>query len=117
MALSVSLTASVTASCGGVRLGDQVGEARAGLARRVAGRAADDLHDLGEARPVADRQRVLAPNPVEAFLRHAEGDDDVHMVAVVLLRRVFQRGGNAVALGRIVIDQVGDPEDAARRAS
>ena len=35
------------------------------------------------------------------------------MVAVVLLRRVFQRGGNAVALGRVVIDQIGDPQDAA----
>ena len=108
MAFSVSLTASVTIFVGGVRLGDQVGEARAGLARRVAGRAADDLHDLGQARPIADRQRVFAPNPVEAFLRHAERDDDVHIVAVVLLRRVFQRGGNAVALGGIVIDQVGD---------
>ena len=83
---------------GGVRLGDQVGEARARLARRVAGRAADDLHDLGQAGAIADRQCVLAPDPVEAFLRHPERDDDVHIVAVVLLRRVLERGGNAVAL-------------------
>ena len=100
---------------GGVRLGDQVGEAGAGLARRVAGGAADDLHDLGQARAIADGQRVLAPDPVEAFLRHAEGDDDVHMVAVVLLRRVFQRGGHPVALRRVVIDQIGDPQHAAVR--
>src|SRR5262249_52505549 len=40
---------------GGVRLSDKIGEASAGLARRVAGGAADDLHDLGEARSVADR--------------------------------------------------------------
>ena len=96
---------------GGVRLGDQVGETCAGLARRVAGRAADDLHDLGQARSIADRQRVLAPNPVEALLRHAERDDDVHVVAVVLLRRVLQRGGDAVPLGRVVIDEIGDAKD------
>ena len=100
---------------GSVRFGNQVREARACLARRVAGRAPDDLHDLGQARPIADGQRVLAPNPVESFLRHAERDDDVHIVAVVLLRRVFQRGGNAVALGGIVIHQVGDAQDAAVR--
>jgi hypothetical protein len=58
---------------------------------------------------------VFAPNPVEAFLRHAEGDDDVHIVAVVLLRRVFQRGGYAVALVGVVIDEVGDPQHAPLR--
>ncbi len=62
---------------------------------------------------VADRQRVLAPNPVEAFLRHAQRDDDVHMVAVVLLRRVFQRGGYAVALRGVVIDEISDAQHAA----
>jgi hypothetical protein len=36
------------------------------------------------------------------------------MVAIVLLRGVFQRGGYAVALGRVVIDQIGDLEHAAR---
>lgn len=56
---------------------------------------------------------MLAPDPVKTFLRHAKGDDDVHMVAVVLLRRVFQRGRNTVALGRIVINQVGNPEHSA----
>ena len=117
MALSVSFTASVTASFGGVRFGDQVGEARAGLARRIAGGAADDLHDLGQAGAVADGQRVFAPDPVEAFLRHAQRDDDVHMVAVVLLRRVFQRGGHAVALGGVVIHQIGDVQHAAIAAS
>jgi hypothetical protein len=61
---------------------------------------------------IADRQRVLAPNPVEAFLRHAERDDDVHIVAVVLLRRVFQRGGNRSRLAGIVVHQVGDAKTA-----
>src|SRR5262249_2616797 len=88
---------------GGVRLGDQVGEAGADLARRVAGGAADNLHDLGQARSITDGQRVLAPDPVEAFLRHTEGDDDVHMVANVLLRRVLQRGGNPIAPGGVGI--------------
>ena len=74
---------------GGVRLGDQVREPRAGLARGIPRGAADDLHDFREARSIADRQRVFAPNPVEAFFRHAQGDDDVDVVAVVLLRRIF----------------------------
>jgi len=55
-------------------------------------------------------QGVLAPNPVEAFLCHAERDDNVYVVAVVLLRRVFQRGGNAVTFRGVVIDQIGDLE-------
>jgi len=36
------------------------------------------------------------------------------MVTVVLLRWVFQRSGYAVALGHIVIDQIGGFEDLAR---
>src|SRR5262249_55643488 len=77
--------------CGRVRLSDQISEAGASFSRRVTSRAADDLHDLSETRSVANRQGMLTPNPVEAFLGHAEGDDDVYMVAVVLLRRIFQR--------------------------
>ena len=99
----------------GVDGGDQVGEPGAGLARRVAGGAADDLHDLGETGAIADGQRVLAPDPVEALLRHAERDNDVHMVAVVLLRRVLQRGGDAIPLGAVVVDQVRDAQGPAVR--
>ncbi len=58
---------------------------------------------------------MVAPNPVEAFLRHAEGDNDVHMVAIVFLLGVFQGGGVAVALGGVIIDQIGDAKDAASR--
>ena len=47
------------------------------------------------------------------FLRHAQRDDDVHIVAVVLLCRVFQRGGYAVALGGVVVHEVGDTQHAA----
>ncbi len=65
---------------GGIRLGDQVGKPCASLAGRVARGAADDLHDFGQAGAVADGQRVLAPDPVEAFLRHAQRDDDVHVI-------------------------------------
>src|ERR1019366_5493660 len=88
---------------GSVRLRNQVRKARAGLARCVAGCAPDDLHDFGQARPIADRQRVLAPDPVETLFRHAKRDDDVHVIPVILLRWVLQRGGNAVASGGIVI--------------
>ena len=56
---------------------------------------------------------MLAPYPVEAFLRHAEGDNDVHMVAIVLLRRVLQGGRHAIALGRVVVHQVGNTQQPA----
>ena len=68
----------------GIRLGDQVGEPRLGLARRIARGAADDLHYLGQAGAVTDGQGVLAPDPVEALFRHPQGDDDVHEIPVVL---------------------------------
>src|SRR3546814_11648544 len=74
-----------------IRFGDQIGETGAGLARCVTGGSTNDLHNLSQAGTIADREGVFAPNPVEAFLRHTKRDDDVHMVAVVLLRRVFLR--------------------------
>src|SRR3546814_18735046 len=80
---------------GGIWLGDQIGEAGMGLARRVAGNATDDLDDLGQAGAIADGQRMFAPNPVEALLRHAQGNDEFHIVAVVLLRRVFTSSAEA----------------------
>ena len=95
---------------GGVGLGDEVGEPGAGLAGGVAGGAADDLHHLGQRGAVADGERVLAPDPVEALLGHAEGDDDVDVVAVVGVRRVLEGAENAVAAGAVVVDQVGDPQ-------
>src|SRR3546814_5466136 len=58
---------------------------------------------------------MFAPDPVEPFLGHAQCDDDIHVVAVVLLACVLQRGGNPVALGRVVIDQIGDPKDSVLR--
>ena len=97
----------------GVGLGDQIGEAGAGLARGVAGGAADDLHHLGEAGTVADGEGVLAPHPVEALLGHAQGDDEVHMVAVELVGRVLQGRHHPVALGGVVVHQVGDAQPAA----
>ncbi|MNG16223.1 hypothetical protein D3C84_1001150 [compost metagenome] len=53
------------------RFGDQVGEARALLTLGIPRGTANDLHDFGQARTVADGQRMLAPDPVKAFLRHA----------------------------------------------
>ena len=93
----------------GVGLRNQVREPGLGLAGRVTGRAPDDLHDLGQARPVADRQRVIAPNPVEAFLRHAERNDDVDVLPVVLLVWVPERCCDPLTLGRVVVNQIGDP--------
>ena len=51
---------------------------------------------------------MFTPDPIEALLGHPERDDDIDMVAVVLLRGVAQRGGHALALGGIVIHQIGD---------
>jgi hypothetical protein len=56
---------------------------------------------------------VLAPDPVEAFLRHPQRNDDVDPVAVVLLGGVLERGRDAVPTRRVVVDEVGDPKDAA----
>lgn len=68
----------------GVRFRDQVRKSCVGFTRRIAGCAADDLHHLCKAGAVSHGQGVFAPNPVEPFLRHAQRDDDVHMVAVHL---------------------------------
>ena len=92
----------------GVGLRDKVGEPRSGLALGIAGGAADDLHDLRQAGAITHRQGVFAPDPIEPFFRHTQGDDDVDMIAVVLLRGVFQRGGNLVTLGWLVVHQIGD---------
>ena len=92
----------------GVGLRDKVGEARAHLALGIAGGTADDLHDLRQAGAITHRQGVFAPDPIEPLFRHPEGDDDVDMIAVVLLRGVFQRGGNLVTLGWLVVHQIGD---------
>ena len=83
-----------TASFGRIRLRDQIGKPGSSPSRRVAGGAANNLNDLGKTAAIADRERVFAPNPVEALLCHAERNDDVHMIAVVALRRVFQRRQN-----------------------
>jgi hypothetical protein len=60
---------------------------------------------------------VLAPDRTRSsrsLLGHVKRDDDVHMVAVVFLCRIFWRGRHAIALKGIVIDQIGDPEHPAR---
>ena len=92
----------------GVRLGNQIGELGAGLSRRITRRAADDLDDLCQRGSIADGQRVLAPDPVEALLRHAKGDDDVHVVAVVGMGRVLERPDDAVSEGSVIIHKIRD---------
>ena len=53
---------------------------------------------------------MFAPDPVEALFRHAQGDDDIDVVAVVLVGGVFEGGGNLIALVGVVIHQVGNFE-------
>lgn len=85
MALSVSLTASVTVSS--VASGSAMRLVNLARVFPGASRVARPmiLHDLGEAGAVADGQRVFAPDPIKALLRHTERNDDIHMVAIVLL--------------------------------
>ena len=52
---------------GGIRLGDEIGEAGAGLARRVAGRAADDLDDLGVSKSSASKSAPSVARMKRAF--------------------------------------------------
>src|SRR5690554_2142015 len=56
---------------------------------------------------------MLAPDPIEALLRHAQRDDDIHVVAVVFLRGVFERSQNLPALGLVsVVHEVSNLENA-----
>ncbi|MNN08175.1 hypothetical protein D3C81_1210250 [compost metagenome] len=91
---------------------DAYGEACPCLAWRVAGGAADDLHNLSKAGAVSHGQRVFAPDPVEAFFGHAQRNDDVDVIAVVLLCWVFQGCRDFVALGRVVIHQISNTQHA-----
>ena len=74
MALSVIVHGLGDGLLGGIRLRDEIREAAPGLPRGIARGTADDLHDLRQARSVADSQRVIAPDPVEALFCHPEGD-------------------------------------------
>ena len=97
MAFSVSLTASTTASSAASGSAIKLVNLALNLPGVARRRAADDLDDLGETGAVADGQRVLAPDPIESLLGHPEGDNNVHVVAVVFLRRVFQCADDFVA--------------------
>src|SRR5262249_4538376 len=59
---------------------------------------------------------MFAPNPVKAFLSHAKGNDNVYMIAIVLLRRVLERGGDFVPLMGIVIAEISDTQHFASRS-
>ncbi|MNL11446.1 hypothetical protein D3C87_1322830 [compost metagenome] len=87
----------------GHRLSDQIGEARALLALGITRGAANDLYNFGQARTVADGQRMLAPDPIKAFLCHTQCDDHIHVVAVVLLRGVFQCAEHLGAPGWVAV--------------
>ena len=58
--------------------------------------------------PDPDCERMFAPNPVKALLGHTQGDDDVHMTAIILVGGVFESGGNLVPFHRLVIHQIGN---------
>ena len=85
MALSVSFTASVTA-CSEAS-GSAIRFVKWARVLPGASRVARPMiwTISVKAGAVADGQRALAPDPVKSLLRHAERDDDVDMVAVVLL--------------------------------
>jgi len=94
----------------GIWLGDQVGETSPRFAWRISGCTSDDLYDLGQAGAIADCESMFAPDPVEALFGHAQRDDDIDMIAVVLLSRVFQGSRDFIALGRVIIHQIGNTQ-------
>ena len=62
---------------------------------------------------VADRENVLAPNPVKTFLRHAKCDDDVQVFAVLYDPQALENG---LTMGA-VINEVGDLKNGAVRSA
>ena len=72
-----------------IRLGDQIGEPGVELVWCIACCASDDLDDLSQAGAVTDRQGMFTPNPVEAFLGHPQGNDDINVIPDILLCGVF----------------------------
>ncbi|MMZ60278.1 hypothetical protein D1872_223560 [compost metagenome] len=54
---------------------------------------------------------MFTPNPVETFLRHAKSDNNVHMIAIILISRIFQGGRYPVTFSRIVIYKIGNFKD------
>ena len=54
---------------------------------------------------------MFTPDPVEAFLGHAQGDDDVDVIPIVLVGRIFEGVGDLIPLSWIIIYQIGDFED------
>ena len=46
---------------------------------------------------------MFAPDPVKTFFGHAQRDDHIHVVTVVLLRRVFQRAQHFRSPGRVAV--------------
>ena len=56
---------------------------------------------------------MFAPDPVEAFFSHAEGDDDIYMLAVVFLGGVSQGSGDFIPFGWVVVYDIGNFEDGA----
>lgn len=99
---------------GRIRFRDQVGEAGMEFVWRIPSGSADDLHDLGQAGPVAYCEGMFAPNPVEPFLRHTKSDNDIDMVPDVLLCRVFQCIEHFGPAGHVgVIHQISNPQHSA----
>ena len=91
-------------------LSNKVGESRCCSALCVSRGSANDLDNHCQAAAVADRQRMFTPYPVKAFHSHAQRNDDVHMVPVILLCWVFEGCQHLGALcGVAVVYQVGHP--------
>src|SRR5699024_4697534 len=93
-----------------IRLGDEVCELSMALAWAIAGDTADDLDDLGQRGPVANGQRMFSVRPIEPFLRHTEGEDDVCRITVLRRygREIVECVRASLRVG--VIDEIRDPQ-------
>src|SRR4051794_15987517 len=78
------------------------------LVGTVTSRPTDDLNDLSERPPIAHRERVLAVGPVEAFLRHAQRDDEIQVLRAAHVSEVLD---DLAAFSLVVFDEVSHPEE------
>ncbi len=86
------------------RLSNEVRELRVRFTRGVTRGTTDDLDYLGHGVAVAHSEDVLASDPVEAFLRHPECDDQVEVIAAFDMAETLK---DLLAI-RAIVDKIRD---------
>ena len=88
------------------------------LANAVQPHGVEPFKDVAVLAPLGDAAMRIdeALDLLEALFCHPEGDDDVHMVPVVLLPGIPECGGDPVPPSGVVVDEIGDPEHTPARS-